>query len=422
MIRLVDNYIVWQRNGGISTNFYIQYPFFQTGFLTHKPITIIGGVLSNQQSKIKLVQIIADSDLSGGPRHVLGLLSSINKSKFECFLICPNGNLSHEAKEISSLEVINIKMKSKFDYTTMNSINKALSQIQSQNNPFGPMIVHTHGTRAGFLGRMALPKGVISVYTEHRWDADYHLENRINEWLQLYFLAKLNRKTHLIIAVSNSVKDFLISRNLASENRVKVIHNGIDLQKAKSKKQNAKISKGNHFIIGNVGNLNHQKGHEYLIEAMPEILEHYPHTMLEIIGEGEERKNLEFKIQNLKLEKHVTLFGKQVDPMSFMAKWDIFVLPSIAETFGIVILEAISQQLPVVATKVGGVPDIIKHNKNGILVSPHSPETIAEAIIELLSHPAKIEQLARNASERVKDFDWKEIVKKVEAEYIRLIK
>lgn len=185
--------------------------------------------------------------------------------------------------------------------------------------------------------------------------------------------------------------------------------------------QKAKNSKGNHFIIGNVGNLNHQKGHEYLIEAMPEILEHYPHAMLEIIGEGEERKNLESKIQDLKLERHVTLLGKQVDPMSFMAKWDLFVLPSVAETFGIVVLEAMSQKLPVVATQVGGVPDIIKHNKNGILVSPHSPESIAEATIELLSRPAKMEQLARNASDRVKDFDWKKIVSKVEREYLELI-
>ncbi|OQB06675.1 MAG: Alpha-D-kanosaminyltransferase [bacterium ADurb.Bin212] len=377
--------------------------------------------MSNQQSKIKLVQIIADSDLSGGPRHVLGLLSSINRSKFECFLICPNGNLSREAKEISRLEVINIEMSSKFDLVAMSSINKILSQIQSQNNPFGPMIVHTHGTRAGFLGRMSLPKGVLSVYTEHRWDADYHLENRINEWLQLYWLKRLNQKTHLIIAVSNSVRDFLINRKLAPDARIRVIHNGIDLQNAKSKMQKAKNSKGNHFIIGNVGNLNHQKGHEYLIEAMPEILEHYPHAMLEIIGEGEERKNLESKIQDLKLERHVTLLGKQVDPMSFMAKWDLFVLPSVAETFGIVVLEAMSQKLPVVATQVGGVPDIIKHNKNGILVSPHSPESIAEATIELLSRPAKMEQLARNASDRVKDFDWKKIVSKVEREYLELI-
>jgi glycosyltransferase involved in cell wall biosynthesis len=371
--------------------------------------------------KIKLVQIIADSDLSGGPRHILGLLSSIDKTKFECFLICPNGNLSREARDIPHLEVINIEMRSKFDFVAMNSINKTLSQIQSQRNPFGPMIVHTHGTRAGLLGRMAHPKGVLSVYTEHRWDADYHLENRINEWLQLYWLKRLNQKTHLIIAVSNSVKDFLVGKKLAPESRVKVIHNGIKLQNAKSKMRKAKTVNRNHFIIGNVGNLNHQKGHKYLIEAMPKILEHYPHTMLEIIGEGEERKNLELIIQNLKLERHVTLLGRQIDPMSFMAKWEIFVLSSVAETFGIVVLEAMSQRLPIVATKVGGVPDIIKHNKNGLLVLPESPEAIAEAVLELLSHPAKAEEISRAGYGRVKDFDWREIVKKVEKEYLGLI-
>ena len=287
---------------------------------------------------------------------------------------------------------------------------------------------HTHGTRAGLLGRLAMPKSVYSVYTEHRWDEDFHLENRITEWIQLMWLKRLNRKTNIIIAVSNSVKRFLIEQKLAPENRIRVIHNGISLERSKMQETCLPSStattkhkrNGNHYIIGNVGNLNHQKGQVYLIEAMPAIIKHYPHTMLEIIGEGEERKNLELKIKELHLERHITLLGRQLNPGSFMEKWDVLVSSSLAETFGIVILEAFMHKLPVIATKVGGIPDIITNDKDGILVGDRNPKKISDAVIELLSDPIKYEKLSLAGYERAKDFDWKKIVVKIEDIYREL--
>ena len=379
--------------------------------------------MNSKGIKIKLVQIIAEKDaVGGGPKHVLGILNNIDQTKFDLFLICPAGELSKEAKKIKAVEVFNLDMDSKFNLFAIMKIKKYLSQIQAQGNPFGPMIVHTHGPRAGLLGRESIKAGMISVYTEHIWGPGYHLENRFNEMLQKKMLRKLNSKTHLIIAVSNSVKKYLIDEKMALEERIIVIPNGITIT-SNLKPQTSKIRRQNYNnqIIGTVGSLKKVKGQIYLIQAMPEVIKKFPHLMLEIVGEGEERGNLEEEIKNLKLERHITLLGQKNDIEKIISRWSVFVLPSISETFGISILEADAFGIPVVASNVGGVTDIIKDKKTGILVEPTKPQQIARAIIKLIEHPAYAAKLARQGRERVKDFEWKKIIKRLESEYLKLI-
>jgi glycosyltransferase involved in cell wall biosynthesis len=374
-------------------------------------------------SKIKLVQIIADGDLSGGPTHVLGLLSHLDKDKFETYLICPRGVLFDRANKIAGVKVIPLAMKSKFDFRALSNLKKLLESIQTEKDPFGPMIVHTHSTRAGLLGRLATPKGVFSVYTEHRWDKDYHLENRLNEWLQKTILGYLNRRTNLIIAVSSSVKDYLVGSKSASKDQIVVIPNGIDTHRNITPKGHRNLTgrRGHHQIkLGTVGNLNIQKGHKYLVEAMAEVVKHYPHIELQIVGDGEEKKSLKSQVLSLKLERNITLLGRRENPREIMGNWDIFVLSSVAETFGIVILEAISVGLPIVSTSIGGITDIID-KKSAILVPSRDPRAMAKGIIDLIEHPTRGAEMVRAGRERLKQFSWNKIIKDIEREYQALI-
>lgn len=100
-----------------------------------------------------------------------------------------------------------------------------------------------------------------------------------------------------------------------------------------------------------------------------------------------------------------------------MKHWDVFVSSSIAETFGIVLLEAMKNGLPIVATRVGGVPDIITSLKNGLLVAKEDPESLAEAILKLVDHPSKAAELARHGHEVVKKYDWKNVIQLVQDAY-----
>ena len=376
--------------------------------------------MRGEDQSIKLVEVIADSALGGGPKHVLGILKHIDKKKFKPFLICPSGYLSVEARDVREVEVFNFNPKSKFDFIALLRLRRILQTIQSSGDPFAPMIVHSHGSRAGFFAGLAVIYGIKNVYTEHRFDESFHLKNKWNEWIQKKMLAKETRKADLVIAVSGAVRDFLIKHNFAKKEKVIIIPNAIELE-GKTKEKRVK-TQNKTPIIGTIGNLNVQKGHRYLIEAMSILKKKYPLITLEIIGGGEGRIALLELIERLGLDHHVSLLGQKKDADKYLHHWDVFILPSIAETFGIVLLEAMKEGVPIVASKVGGVTDIITNNKNGLLVPSSDPGAIAEAVSKLLDHPVLAAKLKNGGKERLKEFDWKVIIKRLEEEYLGLCK
>lgn len=372
-----------------------------------------------KNTKIKLVEVIADSGIGGGPKHVLGLLRHIDKDKFSTYLFCPSGYLRDQAREISGLTVLPFEPRSKFDLVAIYLLKKSFERIRSLGDPFSPLIIHSHGSRAGLMARVAAVFGSKKVYTEHILDQNYHLKNPLNELIQKWIIKRQNKKTDIIIAVSNSVKKFLIKSGLADKSRVVMIPNGIEKKEGVTTK---KIKASNKApIIGTIGSLNKQKGQKYLLEALSILKRKYPLITLEIIGKGPERIPLLEKIDELNLEHHVALLGAKKETENYLKHWDVFVLPSISETFGISILEAMEVGVPVVASNVGGIPDIITNKKNGLLVSPHNPKEIAEAVENIISHPVMAAKLKRAGRETTKEYDWKKIVDLLEAEYEKLV-
>jgi len=312
-------------------------------------------------------------------------------------------------------------MKSKFDFASIFKLKNELSEIQASRDPFGPMIVHSHGPRGSLMAYLATPVGAKSVYTEHIYGEGYRLQNPINGWIQKSLLRKQNSKRDLVIAVSQSVKSFLLLSGIASKEQVKVIPNGIYLDNLKFKIQNLKSNGKSAPIIGSIGSLNRTKGHEYLIAAVAELKKKYPLISLEIIGDGPEKEKLLSKIKELNLEHNVTLLGGKKDIYKYLKHWKAFILPSISETFGIVVLEAMSAGVPVVASKVGGIKDIITNQKNGILVEPRMADKIAKAVEEIIQHPVLAAKLKREGLARAKDFSWPGIAKQLEEAYISLV-
>lgn len=371
------------------------------------------------QRKIKVVEIIADSSLGGGPSHVLNLLLFLDEKIFEPYLICPAGYLSTEVKKIAGVKIFNVPMKSKTDLISVFEIRQFVQKIQSFNDPFSPTIVHCHGTRAGLLGRIFGHRDAKIIYTEHRYDADYHLKNSLNEYWQKKILGRLNKKSDAVIAVSSSVQNYLLDRKLANKKNLFLIPNAVDTQKISPKNKVKKVKSVHRApIIGTIGNLNLQKGQSYLISAMKLVLQKFPLASLEIVGEGEERVNLENQIKLLGLEHHMTLLGRKNNAADYLNHFDVFVLPSIAETFGIVILEAMASGVPVVASRVGGICDIVENKKTGLLVPPRQPQILAEAIVKLLDHPAEAAKYKRAGLQRVTEFDWRKVIKEIEKVYI----
>jgi glycosyltransferase involved in cell wall biosynthesis len=224
------------------------------------------------------------------------------------------------------------------------------------------------------------------------------------------------RTVDCVIAPCEASGQDLISRFGVPESKVQVIYNSIDLEALRSLEvaaSNAALSHEKPKIIS-VGSLRSVKGHRFLLRALKEILRRYPDCQLEILGEGAERAFLTEYAKQLDIASHVHMPGIQV-PYAPVAEADVFVLPSLREGVPTALLEAMALKVPVVASSVGGVPEVVEDGKTGFLVRPGDWQEIADRVVDLLNDRNKRELFVANSLRVVAEkFDIKKNVKKLE--------
>ncbi|HVM38989.1 MAG TPA: glycosyltransferase [Sphingomicrobium sp.] len=243
-------------------------------------------------------------------------------------------------------------------------------------------VLHLHMVHATIVGGLValLSPGLSVVVTKH-----YVYRALASRMLRLLDRLSTNR-ADAIVAVSGHVRDDLVAHG-AQRAKSEVIHNGMDLEafdrQAAAPSQPLARQEGG-ALIGCVGNLNPIKGHEYLVRAMPRVLQRFPTARLVMIGEGGAKAELEALARALGVEGAVIMAGFRGDVPAVMRQIDICVQPSLQEAFGIVLLEAMAAARPVVATGVEGIPEIVVDGTTGLLVPPRDPEALAKAICALL--------------------------------------
>jgi glycosyltransferase involved in cell wall biosynthesis len=212
------------------------------------------------------------------------------------------------------------------------------------------------------------------------------------------------RMDHLI-AVSTS-----IVQKIADEGRlgapVTLIYNGVDLQRYDDQGPCCTLREEYGLpaegpMIGVVARLEAEKGHPTLIEAWPQVLAEFPDATLLVVGEGSRRAALEAQVAALGLSRSVVFTGRRDDVPAVTAALDVAVLPSYREAQGLTILEAMALSRPVVASNVGGIPEMIEDGRTGLLVPPHDPAALAGAITRLLRDHPLADTLARAAHDQV---------------------
>ncbi len=228
------------------------------------------------------------------------------------------------------------------------------------------------------------------------------------------------KNADLVISLTN---DMAKETKKIYNREIKVIPNGINLERFENlsrDKIRQKLEIKDEKIILFVGGLKPVKGLQYLIEAMDIIKKKEPEAKLILIGEGEERKNLEKLVKKLNLKNNVIFVGKVPNEKvpEYLVAADIFVLSSISEGFPNTILEAMASGLSIVATKVGGLAEIIKDGKNGFLVKPKNPQEIAEKILLLFENDNLKEKISKNNKEEVKKYSSENIIRKLEKIYV----
>ena len=244
------------------------------------------------------------------------------------------------------------------------------------------------------------------------------------------FLRKIVKKTlksvDKIIAVSKSVKK-RINQLSVRDNKIKVIYNGVDLKRfclSREILERSNILKHNKNwinkkIILNVGSLVPVKGQKYLIDAMKDVIKEFPDSLLLICGNGPLKKDLKELANRFGLQDYIKLMGTihPKDMPLYYTIADVFILSSIIEGHPISLLEAMAYSKPIIATKVGGIPETIKSRKNGILVKQQSSKDLAEAICTVLRDKKLAEAMGRNAGESIKNFSLDIEAKQILAVY-----
>lgn len=232
---------------------------------------------------------------------------------------------------------------------------------------------------------------------------------------------------HKTIAISRQVKEHLISEFKLPEENISLVHNGVDMDKIKNlsreetDKLKEEIGVGKEaFIVGTAARFSSVKGLEYLVRALPEVLKAVSNVVLLLIGYGKEESKLRQIAKDLHIENKVIFFNPKKETQEYLCVMNIFVMPSIQEGLGISILEAQANKVPVIASNVGGIPDIIKDRETGILVKSRNETSIAKAILELIQDKGLYEKIRDNAYAGVNSkFTLEQMVTKTERVYIR---
>ncbi|KMP11482.1 hypothetical protein UR09_03175 [Candidatus Nitromaritima sp. SCGC AAA799-A02] len=273
------------------------------------------------------------------------------------------------------------------------------SALKNSNNS---QLLHGYWSFAGIVA-MAVKSVTKIPVVINLWGSDLLFTRIPGVWS---LLAGIFNRADAIVCESGHFGDQLIENGISPE-LITVIPNGIDmdrfnpLDRAVARKEVGLPPERS--VLLTVGSLGAYKGHDYLIQALPEILKENKDVHLVIVGGGETRSRLESTAASLNLEDRVTLAGLQKEesiPAWFNAA-DIFVLPSLREGTPNVLLEAMACQLPVVATPVGGIGQLIENGRNGLLIPPESSTDIAQSVISLLKDKNLRESMGRSARETI---------------------
>jgi glycosyltransferase involved in cell wall biosynthesis len=213
----------------------------------------------------------------------------------------------------------------------------------------------------------------------------------------------------VVIVVSE--RDYLDAPVLFSRKKLVLIKNGISpFDFLDTKDARTKLSKQQHIPIEApwilaLGELHTNKGFDLAIQALPETLKEYPNAVLVIIGEGEERAKLEKLILELHLSEHVFLLGFISEPRRYLKAADVFIVSSRKEGLPYALLEAGMAGLPVIATNVGGIPEVIDSGDTGLLVLPNDIAGLSRAMKEVLRNRTFAERMGMNLEAKIrKDF------------------
>lgn len=337
--------------------------------------------------------LITELGIGGAQKVLADVVTALPRDKYQVQVACLfNPGATAARLQDAGIEVVDLQMHSRLDWLVLWRLWRLLRQSS-------PDILHTHMFHANLVGRLSgtLANVPYIISTEHTMGQ----EGRIRRLLNKITSALCDR----VIAVSQSVGTYAMEVIGIEASKVIVIANGIDVNRYTSR-LSPREARGRvglpagAAVIGTVGTLRKVKGTSILLRAFAGLHPRWPDTRLIIVGDGPERNNLQSLAQSLRIERSTIFTGERADVTDFLAAMTVFVLPSYWEGFGLAAVEAMAAGLPVVATRVGSLPEVILEGETGLLVPPSDPAVMAAAIEHLLANPDLGSQMGQAGRQR----------------------
>lgn len=345
---------------------------------------------------VRVCALITELGIGGAQKVMADVLTHLPQDRYRVLAVCIyNPGETGEALRRAGIQVVDLAMRSKTDITVAGRLLRLLRS-------FRPDILHTHMFHANLLGRLVgrLAGVPLVISTEHTMGQEGSVRRVLNRWT--------SPLAGRVVAVSQSVGDFAVERIRIDPGRVVVIPNGIDLRRYQTgpdpREARAKLGlpvEGP--VVGSVGTLRPVKGFDILLQAFARLAPHWPGAHLLIVGDGPEMKKLRALADILGLCDRVHFTGARTDVEQLLPALDVFVCPSHWEGLPLAVVEAMAAGLPVVATRVSSLTEVVAEGVTGLIVPPADPAALAHSLETLLEDPELRRRMGAAGRQRAQD-------------------
>ncbi|MCI8527866.1 MAG: glycosyltransferase family 4 protein [Lachnospiraceae bacterium] len=332
----------------------------------------------------KRIRILHVAQAAGGvDRYIQILLKYLNKEKYENIIVCSQDFKKKEYENlVVAFEQINMQREIKF------SDLKSAKVVRKLIKKYKPDIVYAHSSKAGAVVRMAdIGLKNVCIYNPHGWAFNMRCSERQRK---LYTLIERLEASFcdVIICISDAEKKSALDKKICPGKKIRVIISGIDIEQYEMRKKNQLTRKelqipDDAYVIGMVGRISLQKAPDVFMKAAKKIKESIPKAYFIIVGDGEQKdKIIEYAVEN-NLSNCLLITGWVDDSMKYVELFDIAMLLSRWEGFGLALPEYMLAQKPIIATQADAIPYIIRNNINGFLVGIDDVEGVYNAAMKL---------------------------------------
>jgi glycosyltransferase involved in cell wall biosynthesis len=370
---------------------------------------------------MKILHVVGMANAGAG-EHVLSLARHCDPDRFESSVAMADSSPMRAEFERAGVRVLPLSLDHhgglKRNVVAFRQLTRLLRRERFD-------LIQTHTSVAGALGRVAAKMCTRApvVHMLHAFAAHPH-RSPASRGLALFVERRLDRFTDWYIAGSRAMVERGVAQRIFRANKVVLISNGIDLSRfdgGGSGLPPEQKPESRPITIGFLGRLEKQKGVAYLIRAAALVREQNRNVRFLIAGDGQLRSQLERLTAELQVSDMVEFVGWQRDVPAFLERIDIMAMPSLWEAFGLSAAEAMAMRKPVIASRIEGLPEVVDHDRTGILVPPAEPEALARAIVELAGDPQRQRTLGQQGRARVEQhFTVTRMIERHEALYERL--